>query len=198
MSLLRLSKLATLLVPTACVLVACMGSDVPTSTGGHGGRGEGGMGGEGGTITLISTNTNTGPGGPTSSSSGPEAGTSHCVGDTGAWEQLTPASIPCTTGEECCVIMDPCLREAQVVAAMHSKDALEVWPSCAVDCHDCLARAIEVACISGSCLGRVTLKESPTSMLRHDHCGTALEFTKPYFGETGVHFTCATTSGTGP
>lgn len=193
MSLLRLPRIAALLVPAACVFVGCMSSSSPTS----------GTGGEGGKTFFSApgpTSTASGPGGPSSTSGSPDTGTldppHHCTGDAGAWEQLTAGPIPCQSGEECCVIVDPCLSESQVVAAANEKAASAAWPSCAVDCTDCIARAIEVACVAGSCLGRVIEDASLSSPLRKDHCGTALEFLDTKGGPTAVHFSCG--PGPGP
>jgi hypothetical protein len=195
MSLLRLSKLAALLIPTACALVACMSSDTATTTSSSSSGGEGGAGGS---SRFISTGTTSGPGGASATSGGtgtPDTSL-HCTGDKDAWEQLTAGPIACTSGEECCVIMNPCLSEAQIVAAGHEAEAHAAWPSCTVDCNDCVARAIEVACVSGSCLGRVILGEPWSSPLRKDHCGMASEFLHANGGPMDVHFGCG--AGPGP
>lgn len=189
MSLLRWPRLAALLVPTACSFMACMTSN----TTGNSSRG---AGGEGGTIPYV------GPGGPSVASGvtsgGYDAGApdvqQHCVGDGGVWEALTAGPIACQSGEECCVIVSPCLSTSQIVAAASHEEASAAWPSCAVDCNDCIARAIEVACVAGSCLGRVVEGAPLSSPLRKDHCGTALEFLEGDGGKTATEFTC----GLGP
>jgi hypothetical protein len=193
MSLLRLSKLAALIIPPACALVACTISDTASSSSSSSSGGEGGADGS---VLLVSTSSTSGPGGPSSMSAGTGTPDLHCQGDEGAWEQLTAGPIACTSGQECCVIINPCLSEAQIVAAGHEAESHETWPSCAVECTDCAARAIEVACISGSCLGRVIFDEPWHSPLRKDHCGTASEFVKAKGGPTGVHSGCD--SGPGP
>ncbi len=185
MSVLHLSRLAVILVPAACALAACMGShDTPEPAGDSGSSGSStGAGGAGGNKSYFgNTAATTGAGADT---------TQNCGGDAGAWSQLTEGPISCQSGEECCVIMSPCLGDAQIVAAEHMKEAIEVWPSCPTKCNDCVARPIEVACISGSCLGRIIVTAAPEpwdSPLRQDHCGTALQFTEPSPGKTGVHF----------
>ena len=194
MSHLRLFKLTTLLVPTACALAACGSSEsrTPTTTS---------SGGEGGSVTYDST-ASSGPGGLSSASESSGTGTvipdptPNCIGDAGAWKELTAGPLACTSGEDCCVIMNPCHAEAQIVAKEHAAEALEVWPSCATDCTDCVARAIEVACVEGACLGRVIAEEESSSPLRKDHCGASLEFVKTNGGPTAVQFSCG--GGNGP
>ena len=189
MSHLRLPRLAALLIlPTMCGFVACMSS----STTGHS---HGGEGGEGGTNLFLGTGSSSGPGGP-SATSGSLDIQHHCMGDAGAWAQLTTGSMPCKSGEECCVIMDSCLSRSQIVTATNQEEAIETRPSCAEECNDCIARAIEVACIGGSCLGRVVEDAPLSSPLRKDHCGTALEFLEPSGGPTAVKFSCG--PGPGP
>ena len=61
---------------------------------------------------------------------------------------------------------------------------------------DCVARAIEVACVAVACLGRVIADEDSSSPLRKDHCGTTLEFIKTNGGATAVLFSCG--GGPGP
>jgi hypothetical protein len=191
MSLLRLPRLAALLVLTACGFVACMSSNTTGST-------SRGAGGEGGTIPYVGPG---GPSGPGMTSGGPDAGIidiqpilPHCVGDGGVWEALTVGPIACQSGEECCVIMSPCLSTSKLVAAVNQEEASAAWPSCSGDCNDCIARAIEVACVAGSCLGRVVADAPLSSPLRRDHCGTALEFLEGDGGPTATEFTC----GLGP
>lgn len=197
MSHLRLLKLTALLVPTACAIVACGSSDnrTPTPT-----TSSGGEGGSGGSTVHILTATSSGTGGLTSASASSSAGTPapipNCKGDAGKWKELTAGPIACTSGEDCCVIMNDCHAKAQIVAKEHMEGALEVWPSCPGECSDCVARAIEVACVAGACLGRVIPDENSLSLLREDHCGTSLEFLKTTSGPVGVQFTCG--GGAGP
>jgi hypothetical protein len=189
MSVLHLSRLAVILVPTACALAACMGPrDTPdpvgesTSSGSSSGTGAG-VGGAGGSKSHFGNTATTG----TSADN-----TLQCKGDAGAWSQLTENPVPCQSGEECCVIMSPCLGDAQIVAAANEEAAFDAWPHCPVKCNDCLARPIEVACIDGSCLGHVIVTDPPVSAdspLRQNHCGTALEFAEPSLDKKmGYHF----------
>ncbi len=197
MSHLRLLKLTALLVPTACAIVACGSSDNRTPT-----TSSGGEGGSGGSIVLILTDTSSGPGGSSSASANSSTDTPapapipNCEGDAGKWKELTAGPIACTSGEDCCVIMNDCHAKAQIVAKEHMGKAREVWPSCPGECSDCVARAIEVACVDGACLGRVITEEDSLSLLREDHCGTSLEFVKTNGGPTAVQFSCG--GGDGP
>ena len=188
MSVLHLSRLAVILVPAACALAACMGSrdnpdPSPSPSDSSSSGSSSGAGGEGGMKSYLGN----------SAATGTSAGTTlPCEGDASAWSQLTPDSVPCQSGEECCVIMSPCLGDAQIVSAANEEAALEAWPHCPVKCNDCLPRPIEVACVDGSCLGRVIVTNPPVSAqspLRQNHCGTALEFTEPSLDKKmGVHF----------
>lgn len=195
MSLLRLPRLAALLLPTACAFVGCTSSRSTGNTS----HGDGGDGGGGGTRPHID---HVGPSGPSTGPGemwgGPEAGapdvTQHCVGDGGVWEKLTAGPVACQSGEECCVIVNPCLSTSKIVAAANEKEASAAWPSCAVECNDCIARAIDVACVAGSCLGRVVEDAPLSSPLRKDHCGTGLALAEAGGGATATEFTC----GLGP
>jgi hypothetical protein len=118
-----------------------------------------------------------------------DAATPDCSGDEGAWTQLTATPGACETSADCCVIVSPCLSEVQVVAASQADKASAVWPYCAVACTDCVAPAVDVACIAGACLGRRLPAAPPDSPLRLNHCGTTIELAAKT-GATGVHFTC--------
>ncbi len=168
------------LVPLACLYGACSPSL-------HGNPTPGGAGGAGGIAES----------GPTSAgSSGGEAAdaatfdaSAYCPGDAEAWQQLTAEPSACQNGTECCVIMSPCLSQAQIVGALQQKEASAAWPYCDVACNDCIPPAIQVACVAGMCLGRVVMGEAPDSPLRNDHCGDDVKMID-FSGKTGLHFGC--------
>lgn len=191
-SLHDLPRIATFILPIACAFLGCM-SSTPSSTSSSGAGGAGGA-------VLDVLMTTSGPGGPSvvSASSGTFVPNPplHCSGDAGAWDELTAGPIPCQSGEQCCVIMDPCLSRSQVVAEATQKEASEAWPTCPAECTDCIPRAIDVACIQGSCLGRVVEFAPLSSPLRKDHCGTMEKFHDTSNGPIGVHFSCG--PGPGP
>jgi hypothetical protein len=188
MSIHPLSRLAVILVPLACALAACSGASSEGTT--TSSSSSSGAGGAGGYATHIENPTATGGADPADAAP-PLDGSHHCIGNKASWEQLTAGPVPCESGEECCVIMSTCRGEAQVVSAVNEQAAIDTWSYCSTDCNDCTAPAIEVACIAGSCLGRVVVKDPPEpldSPLRQDHCGNALGFNELSAGKTGMHF----------
>jgi hypothetical protein len=174
MDVLRLIGLAVIAAPLACVFGACSGA---TSSGSSSGAG--------GATTSGDEMSSVGPGG----GAAPDAAPPYCPGDAGAWEQLTAGPILCQTGLDCCVIMSPCLAEAQIVAAATMDEASAVWPFCDVACADCIPPAIRFSCMSGACRGRVVAGEPPDSPLRKNHCGEDVKIVG-FVQNTGVHFGC--------
>ena len=118
-----------------------------------------------------------------------DAAAPKCSGDEGAWKQVTAMPGACVTSADCCVIVSPCLSEVQVVAASQADQASAVWPFCELACTDCVAPAVDVACIAGACLGRILPAADANSPLRVNHCGTTIQLAAKA-GATGVHFTC--------
>ena len=192
MSVLSLSRLAVTLVPIACVIAACSSSS--SSGSGSASSGTGGTRGAGGASPLSDLTATTSGFGYSDAAPPLPDGPLHCMGDAAEWKALTDGPMPCQSGEDCCVITNPCRGEAQIVLATHQKEAASAWHYCSTECNDCVARPIEVACINSSCLGRVVAKPPPEqvpleSPLRHDHCGSAVEFNEiTVSGKTGVHF----------
>ncbi|MEP7122320.1 MAG: hypothetical protein ABJE95_15470 [Byssovorax sp.] len=173
--------LAAILGPLTAVFVAC--------SGGSRSSGSAAQGGAGGVGESVGTTT-TGVGGQeTIDAAAPDSAAS-CSGDVGAWSDLTGKEASCQSGADCCVIVSPCLSEAQIVGAAQRDEASSVWPYCDVACVDCIPPAIEVACVGGACLGRVVPAQAPDSPLRRDHCGTEIMKAIDFGGSTGVHFGC--------
>jgi hypothetical protein len=177
---LRPLGVAVIVLPLAAIFGACSGTSKGSGASAQGGAGGGGE-------SVGSTATGTG------GTEAPDAATidsaADCPGDAGAWQQLTAMPSTCQSGTECCVIMSPCLSQAQIIAATQRDEASAVWPYCEVACVDCVPPAIEVACVAGSCLGRVVDGAPPDSPLRQDHCGVDAKMID-FAGTTGVHFGC--------
>jgi hypothetical protein len=177
---LRPLGVAVILVPLAATFGACSGSSK-----GSGSTAQGGAGGASASVGSSAT----GSGGADAADAATLDSATYCPGDAGAWQQLTAAKAACQSGTECCVIISPCLSQAQIVAATQRDEASSVWPYCDVACVDCVPPAIEVACVGGTCLGRVVEGQAPDSPLRQDHCGTDVKMID-FSGKTGVHFGC--------
>lgn len=177
---LRSIGFAVIVLPLAATFGACSGTSEGSSSPAQGGAG-------GGSESVGSTATGSG------GTEAPDAATinsaADCPGDAGAWQHLTAMPSACQSGTECCVIMSPCLSQAQIVASTQRDEASAVWPYCAVACVDCVAPAIDVACVGGSCLGRFVEGAPPDSPLRQDHCGADVKMID-FSGKTGVHFGC--------
>lgn len=176
-------SLVAITLPLAGLFGACSGARGSGST-------SEGVGGAGSSTTDTGSSTGDAGGGidvdldaATTDASTP------CPGDAGAWMELTAKPGACTTAADCCVIVSPCLSEAQVVAAAQMDEASSVWPYCPVACTDCVAPAIEVGCVDSACVGRRLIGAAPDSPLRESHCGSVIEFAVKT-GPTGVHFTC--------
>lgn len=177
---LRSLGVAVIVLPLAVTFGACSGPSKGSGSAAQGGAG-------GGSESVGSTATGSG------GNEAPDAATidsaADCPGDAGAWQQLTATPSACQSGTECCVVVSPCLSQAQIVASAQRDEASAVWPYCAVACVDCVPSAIEVACVAGSCLGRVVEGAPADSPLRQDHCGVDVK-TIDFSGKTGVHFGC--------
>jgi hypothetical protein len=126
-----------------------------------------------------------GSGGGTTTTTG--AGGTGCHGDDATWQALTAAAIPCQKNSDCCVVVNGCLSESQVVAAATKDQAKAAWPYCEAQCNACIPPAIEVVCDQGSCAGReVDLVDAGPALLA-DHCGDdAADATT----QGVVHFSC--------
>ena len=185
MSHLRLIRLVAIGAPLALVFGACSStqSSGGTSTnledaGGAGGRSEG--------------MTATGSGHSVGSGQFEDAAALTCYGDQAKWEMLTSGPLPCQGDPDCCVVINPCSSDAQVVTLENNEAAIKASPYCVGQCTDCVARPIEVACIMGMCRGRVAPSEDQVgydSPLRVDHCGGDSKLGMP-MNIVGTHFDC--------
>jgi hypothetical protein len=140
--------------------------------------GGGGNGGTGGHAASSSSSTSS-----STSSSGAGGG---CQGNQASWDALTAAPIACTSNSDCCVIVNGCLSQAQIVAATKKTEAAAAWPYCESMCNDCIPPAIQVGCDNGTCVGTVVGFPDASPDLLMDHCGvdTPIGFTpgKLHFG----------------
>jgi len=95
--------------------------------------------------------------------SGPAPG---CHGDESAWESAI-APVACSKHSDCCVIVNACTNQAQVVFSENRQSGKASWPYCDKDCTNCLAPAVDVYCVSGACVGYV--HDGFTNV--ENHCG---------------------------
>lgn len=180
----RLAQLRLSLSVSAIALLCLAGCDIkgeeigndPPSSGnsgsaqGSGGAGVGGTGGNGAQ----------GGGG-----SGSGIGGEGCYGDPEAFaEAIQPQA--CTKNSDCCVVLNGCVNEAQVVHASNKDAAKAAWPYCDNNCTDCIPPLVTVYCLEGTCVGRA---EEPTGDFPEDHCGVDEE-PGTGGGNPGEHFTC--------
>lgn len=119
-----------------------------------GGSSEGGDGGSAGT-----------------SGGGGQGGDPHCHGDSAAWMTMTQTPMACQTNSDCCVVINDCLAEAQVVRAQDFAAAPSTWPYCDDACTKCVSPIIEVGCEDGACVGKVKEGAMPGEPLAGSHCG---------------------------
>ena len=113
-----------------------------TNGGGAGGSAgsDAGMGGSAGSAGAAGS-----PG------SGGAAGSS-CHGDAAQWTAATQGPISCTKNSDCCVIVNNCVNQAQVVSKQaYDSGAADLWPYCDDQCTACIAPAVEVVCSNGQC-----------------------------------------------
>jgi hypothetical protein len=142
----------------------------------------GGNGGHGGT----STGSNTGGASSSSSASSSSGAGGGCQGDSATWAQLTAGPFACSTDADCCVIVNGCTNEAQVVSKANQAAAKAAWPYCENQCTDCIPPAVLVGCVGGTCVGQTVPLPDASADLLMDHCGTA-----PVGGSANtLHFTC--------
>jgi hypothetical protein len=106
-----------------------------------------------------------------------------CTGDATLWASLTAAPPACETAEDCCVVVNSCLAQAQIVHADDFDAAQTAWPSCDADCVDCVPPVVRVACDNGLCIG-TSDPESPGDGV--SHCG----YTASMTGSPGQSFSC--------
>ena len=139
---------------------------------GSGGDGNGGSASEGG-----------GGGQGGAGTGGLGHGGASCHGDATAWTELTQTPIACTKNSDCCVVINFCLSEAQVVHSSNTTAAKDAWPYCDSDCNDCIPPTIDVFCQDNHCVGVERPDGEPT-----EHCG--IDEMPGTGGTTGEHFGC--------
>ena len=184
-----LSRGLALGVALGAVAVGCgpteqeIGNDVGGSNAsGSGAQGSGAAGAQGG-----SSSEGGGPsqGGGGSGSGATGTGGLACYGDQASWAAVTQTPIACTKNSDCCVIINYCLSEAQVVHATDVDAAKTAWPYCDADCNDCIPPDVEVFCLDNQCVG---VASEPTGGDVVDHCG--IDENPGTGGTTGEHFGC--------
>lgn len=106
-----------------------------------------------------------------------------CQGDAELWASLTASPKACATDDDCCVVINSCLSEAQVVHADDFDAAQTAWPYCDADCTDCIPPVVRVTCDNGHCVGSVDTTSLDDGV---SHCGD----TAPAGGSPGQSFTC--------
>jgi hypothetical protein len=151
----------------AVALVACT-SSTPVGGGAGGGGTSDSTTGSGGGATTGSNSTGsvtTGSGGGSSATT--STGVT-CHGDATEWAAITATPIACTKNSDCCVVVNGCLSEVQVVHADDFGAAGAAWPYCDNDCNDCIAPVVEVGCVDDVCVGDVLPMSEENS---DDHCG---------------------------
>ena len=161
----------------ALVLLACVGgeSDAVPPEGTAGASGEAGAPAPGG------SSAGAGAGGAGEAGAAGAAG--GCEGDAALWASLTAAAPACETADDCCVVVNACLAEAQIVHADDFDVAQTAWPYCGADCVDCIAPVVRVACSNGHCVGSIDSESVDDGV---SHCGD----TASMAGSPGQSFTC--------
>lgn len=81
--------------------------------------------------------------------------------------------LPCTTADDCCVVVDGCRATAYVVSVTDRASAESLLSSAPNDaCLKCVTPAIEVGCQSGICVGTEIPASTAAPTLRQNHCGS--------------------------
>jgi hypothetical protein len=171
--------------------VSCGNDDAPG--GGEAGTGDeptagkqtqGGSGGAGGNgLGAAGSASGGAEGGVPGDAGSHRVGGGACGGDADAWDAIIAAPVECETDDDCCVVVNSCLAEAQVVHADDFDTAQIAWPYCEEDCTDCIPPAVIVACDNGQCVGTVDLDGQEDGV---SHCGD----TTLLGDDPGRTFTC--------
>ena len=169
---LTVSTLALALFGTGCdIKDEEIGNDPPGSGNSGAAQGSGGAGGS------------SSEGGAGGNGAGGHGGAS-CEGDPAAFaEAIQP--LPCSKNSDCCVVLNSCSNEAQIVHASKAAVAKASWATCIEDCTDCIPPDVDVYCIENVCVGRAN---EATGEFPVDHCGVDEE--PGAGGGTGEHFSC--------
>ena len=97
-----------------------------------------------------------------------------CEGDAAKWATITAGPFTCTQNSDCCVVMNGCLSQAQIVEAKDYAAAPGAWPYCPSACVGCIGPAVQIACVDGACVGESldpTSSPPPDPSLFMSHCG---------------------------
>lgn len=78
-------------------------------------------------------------------------------------------SFPCRDDDDCCTTVDSCMGRVYLYSQGPGGSPASIPPSTGM-CLPCMAPAIQVACVSGQCVG--TKVSSYPSALLKSHCGT--------------------------
>lgn len=150
--------------------------------------GTGGGGGTTTTSTSTSTSTAAGGGGAGQGGQGGHGGAAGCHGDQAAWDAIEKANITCQKSSDCCVVVNGCTNEAQVVGAGDFDAAQTAWPYCDNDCTDCIPPDVVVECSGGKCVGYIAPEGDGGIGVGTSHCGED----GPSLGLSGpkLAFTC--------
>lgn len=144
----------------AALGAACSSSSASPGGGGGSAGSDAAVGGSGG-----------GSGTAGSAGSGGTAG--NCQGDATKWMAITQGPFPCTKNSDCCVVVNSCVNQAQVMLKTdYDKGGADLWPYCTdQDCTNCIPPAVDVVCDNGQCgLEELSpLDASPDKS--NDHCG---------------------------
>jgi hypothetical protein len=122
------------------------------------------------------------------SSEGTSEGDSECHGDEKAWAAITAKPLDCQQNSDCCVVINTCLNEGQVVLSADFEEADKAFPYCGDRCTRCIPPSIQVACVSGKCVGEGKSDVGATDDFRTSHCGSdAIQVMTP---AATARFTC--------
>jgi hypothetical protein len=183
----QLAQLRLSLSVAALALVALAGCDIKQEEIGNDPPGSGTSGsapGSGGAGAAGGGSGQGGDGGRVGNG-GAGSGGATCHGDVAAWEAATQAPIACTKNSDCCVVINLCVSEAQIVHASNADAAKAAWPYCDLDCKDCIPPEVSVFCHNSQCVG---IAGEPSGSLPMDHCGVDDEPGEG--GGSGEHFSC--------
>lgn len=172
-----------------CALAAGVGVGCGDDGGGAG-PGAGGSGSSSSSSSSSGGGEGTGGGGGASGAGGSQgAGGAGCHGDAAAWATLTKEPVACAKNSDCCVIINSCINEAQVVSATNTDPAKAAWPYCDNLCTNCLPPAVKVECVSQQCVGyKVPFDPNNPPELMMDHCG--VDAPPLMLPSPGTHFLC--------
>jgi len=131
----------------------------------------GDVGGGGSTSSGTGGSTSSGTGGTAGGGAGvPDCGGGTLLGDPDAWAGIQKENISCTKNSDCCVVINDCLSEGQIVHASDYALAQTAWPYCQYHCAQCVPPFVDVACVDGICVGESTEWAGERDM-EESHCG---------------------------